>query len=72
MAASAETGACMIARIAGFVHGGFGMASGALVVLGIILVVLGLLAAGNVVLVVIGLLSILAGGVLQVAMARRA
>lgn len=48
------------------------MASGALVVLGIILVVLGLLAAGNVVLVVIGLLSILAGGVLQVAMARRA
>jgi hypothetical protein len=48
------------------------MASGALVVLGIILVVLGLLAASNIVLVVIGLLSILAGGVLQVAMARRA
>ena len=48
------------------------MASGALVVLGIILVVLGLLAASNIALVVIGLLSILAGGVLQVAMARRA
>jgi hypothetical protein len=47
------------------------MASGALVVLGIILVVLGLLAAANIVLVVIGLLAILAGGVLQVAMARR-
>jgi hypothetical protein len=47
------------------------MASGALVVLGIILVVLGLLAAGNIALVVIGLLSILAGGVLQVALARR-
>ncbi|HEY7333119.1 MAG TPA: hypothetical protein VH859_09215 [Candidatus Limnocylindria bacterium] len=48
------------------------MASGALVVLGIILVVLGLLAASNIVLVVIGLLAILAGGVLQVAMTRRA
>lgn len=47
------------------------MASGALVVLGIILVVLGLLAAANILLVVIGLLAILAGGVLQVAMARR-
>ena len=47
------------------------MASGALVILGIILVVLGLLAAANIILVVIGLLSILAGGVLQVAMARR-
>lgn len=47
------------------------MASGALVVLGIIVVVLGLLAAVNTVLVVIGLLAILAGGVLQVAMARR-
>jgi hypothetical protein len=47
------------------------MASGALVVLGIIFAVLGLLAAGNLALVVIGLLSILAGGVLQVAMARR-
>ena len=46
------------------------MASGALVVLGIILTVLGLLGA-NVVLMVIGLLAILAGGVLQVAMARR-
>lgn len=48
------------------------MASGALVVLGIILVVLGLLAASNITLVVIGLLAILAGGFLQVAMARRA
>ena len=47
------------------------MASGALVVLGIILVVLGLLAAANIVLVIIGLTSILAGGVLQVAMTRR-
>jgi hypothetical protein len=47
------------------------MASGALVVLGIIFAVLGLLSAGNLALVVIGLLSILAGGVLQVAMARR-
>ena len=47
------------------------MASGALVVLGIILVVLGLLAASNVLLVVIGLVSILAGGILQVAMAQR-
>jgi hypothetical protein len=48
------------------------MASGALVILGIILVVLGLLAAANIILVVIGLLSILAGGVLQIAMTRRA
>jgi len=48
------------------------MASGALVILGIILVVLGLLAAANIVLVIIGLTSILAGGVLQVAMTRRA
>ena len=48
------------------------MASGALVILGIILVVLGLLAAANIVLVLIGLTTILAGGVLQVAMARRA
>jgi len=47
------------------------MASGALVILGIILTVLGLLAASNVLLVVIGLVSILAGGLLQVAMARR-
>jgi hypothetical protein len=47
------------------------MASGALVILGIILTVLGLLAASNVLLVVIGLSSILAGGLLQVAMARR-
>lgn len=46
------------------------MASGALVILGIILTVLGLL-GGNVVLVVIGLVSILAGGLLQVAMAGR-
>ncbi len=48
------------------------MASGALVILGIILTVLGLLAASNLVLVVIGLASILAGGLLQVAMAGRA
>jgi hypothetical protein len=34
--------------------------------------VIGLLAAGNIALVVIGLLAIMAGGVLQVAMARRA
>ena len=47
------------------------MASGALVILGIILTVLGLLGGSNVVLVVIGLVSILAGGVLQVAMAKR-
>ncbi|HSM39024.1 MAG TPA: hypothetical protein VK838_06785 [Candidatus Limnocylindrales bacterium] len=47
------------------------MASGALVVLGILLVVLGLFAAGNITLVVIGLLAILAGGALQVAMMRR-
>jgi hypothetical protein len=46
------------------------MASGALVILGIILTVLGLL-GGNIVLLVIGLVSILAGGLLQVAMARR-
>jgi hypothetical protein len=47
------------------------MASGALVILGIILTVLGLLTAGNVLLVVIGLASIVAGGLLQLAMARR-
>jgi hypothetical protein len=48
------------------------VASGALVILGIILTVLGVLAASNIALVVIGLLSILAGGMLQLAMARRA
>ncbi len=47
------------------------MASGALVILGIILVVLGVLGGGNLWLIIIGLLAILAGGVLQVATARR-
>lgn len=47
------------------------MASVALVVLGILLVVLGLLVGGGIWLVVIGLLAILGGGVLQVAMQRR-
>lgn len=48
------------------------MASGALVILGIILVVLGVLGGGdNLWLIIIGLLAILAGGVLQVAAARR-
>ena len=46
------------------------MASGALVILGIILVVLGLLGPAFW-LIVVGLLAILGGGVLQVAMARR-
>ncbi len=46
------------------------MASGALVILGIILVVLGLLSPAFW-LIVVGLLAILGGGVLQVAMARR-
>jgi hypothetical protein len=61
----------MIALVAGIGTEGL-MASAALVVLGIFLVVIGLLAAGNIALVVIGLLAIMAGGVLQVAMARRA
>ena len=47
------------------------MASAALVVLGIILVILGLFAAGEITLVIIGLVSILAGGVLQAVMMRR-
>lgn len=47
------------------------MASVALVVLGILLVVLGLLVGGGIWLVAIGLLAILGGGVLQVAMQRR-
>lgn len=48
------------------------MASGALVILGILLVVLGLfLANGNLWLIIIGLVAIAGGGVLQL-MARRA
>lgn len=47
------------------------MASAALVVLGILLVVLGLFAAGNLWLIIIGLVAVLGGGVLQVAMQRR-
>lgn len=47
------------------------MASGALVLLGVLIAVLGLFVGGNITLVVIGLLAILAGGVLQVAMMRR-
>jgi hypothetical protein len=47
------------------------VASAALVILGILLVILGLFAGGAVWLVVIGLLAILGGGVLQVAMSRR-
>jgi len=46
------------------------VASAALVILGILLVVLGLFAP-QIWLVVIGLLAILGGGILQVAMARR-
>jgi hypothetical protein len=48
------------------------MASAALVVLGIILVVIGLLLAGSIPLIVIGLLAILAGGALQAVTMRRA
>ena len=48
------------------------MASGALVLLGILLAVLGLFVGGNIQLVIIGLLAILAGGVLQLFMTRRA
>lgn len=47
------------------------MASAALVILGILLVVVGLFAAGNMWVIIVGLLAILAGGVLQVAMTRR-
>ena len=48
------------------------MASGALVLLGILLAVLGLFVGGNIQLVIIGLLAVLAGGVLQLLMTRRA
>jgi hypothetical protein len=41
------------------------------VILGILLVVVGLFAAGNMWVIIVGLLAILAGGVLQVAMTRR-
>jgi hypothetical protein len=47
------------------------MASAALVVLGIILVILGLFGGGNLVIIGMGLLAILGGGILQVAIARR-
>ena len=47
------------------------MAAGALVVLGILLAV-GLFVGGNIQMVIIGLLAILAGGVLQIFMTRRA
>jgi len=47
------------------------LASGALVILGIILVVLGVLGGANLWLIIIGLVAILAGGALQVASARR-
>jgi hypothetical protein len=48
------------------------LAAGALVVLGILLAVLGLFTGGNIQLVIIGLVSILAGGILQIFMTRRA
>jgi hypothetical protein len=48
------------------------LAAGALVVLGILLAVLGLFVGGNIQMVIIGLLAILAGGVLQIFMTRRA
>ncbi|MGH2456324.1 MAG: hypothetical protein ACRDHD_08720 [Candidatus Limnocylindria bacterium] len=49
------------------------MAIAALVILGILLVVIGLfLGNGNLPLIIIGLLAVLAGGVLQMGMARRA
>ena len=47
------------------------MASGALVVLGILIVILGLLVAGNLTVVIVGLVAVFAGGVLEL-MARRA
>jgi hypothetical protein len=47
------------------------MASGALVILGILLVVLGIFVGGGFWLIVLGLLAILGGGVLQVALVRR-
>jgi hypothetical protein len=47
-------------------------ASGTLIVIGVLLAVLGVLAAGNMIMVVIGLVSILAGGLLGVADRRRA
>jgi Flp pilus assembly protein protease CpaA len=48
------------------------LAAGALVVLGILLAVLGLFVGSNILLVIIGLVSILAGGILQILMTRRA
>jgi hypothetical protein len=48
------------------------LAAGALVVLGILLAVLGLFVGGNIQLVIIGLVAILAGGILQIFMTRRA
>jgi len=47
------------------------MAAAALVILGILLVVLGLFAAGNIILVGMGLLALVAAGILQVAGTRR-
>lgn len=52
--------------------GGTAVASAALVILGILLVVLGVFFAnGNLWLIVIGLLAVFGGGVLQLAMSRR-
>jgi hypothetical protein len=47
------------------------VASAALAVLGIILVVIGLLGGANLPLIIVGLLAVLGGGVLQLALARR-
>jgi len=47
------------------------VASAALVVLGIILVILGLFGGGNLAIIGVGLLAILGGGILQIAIARR-
>lgn len=44
----------------------------ALTTLGILLVVLGLFAAGNLTIVIVGLLAIVAAGILQIAGGRRA
>jgi len=51
---------------------GPGSAAAALVIIGILLVVLGIFAAGNLALIVLGVVSLVAAGLLQVMGQRRA
>jgi len=51
---------------------GSGIAAAALVIVGILLVVLGIFAAGNLILIILGIVSLIAAGAFQMMGQRRA